>query len=126
MLLADAVTRGEMAVEDPLAQHLPELAGTPAGDVTLFELATHSSGLPSLAAGTGSGSLAAALGNENPYEVSVARADRGQQPVELKNQGEYAYSNLGMSLLGHAEARAAGVAGLADPGHPADAAPRWA
>ena len=46
MLLADAETRKEMTLEDRLAQHLPELAGTPAGDITLFELATHSSGLP--------------------------------------------------------------------------------
>ena len=29
--------------------------------------------------------------------------------TELKRPGQYAYSNLGMSLLGHAEARAAGA-----------------
>jgi CubicO group peptidase (beta-lactamase class C family) len=109
MLLADAVTRQEMTLEDRLAQHLPELAGTPAGDLTLFELATHSSGLPSLPPDIGYGSLARALGNENPYEVSVERVIEATRTVELRNQGEYAYSNLGMSLLGHAEARAAGV-----------------
>ena len=49
MLLADAVQRGEMAVEDPLSKYLTELAGSPARDVTLFELATHSSGLPPIA-----------------------------------------------------------------------------
>ena len=54
MLLADAVQRGEMAVEDPLSKYLTELAGSPAGNVTLFELATHSSGLPPIAP-TGSG-----------------------------------------------------------------------
>ena len=109
MLLADAVSRGEMALEDRLAQHLPELAGTPAGDVTLFELATHSSGLPSIPPDIASGSLAPHLGNANPYDVSVERVIEASRTVELKNQGEYAYSNLGMSLLGHAEARAAGV-----------------
>lgn len=109
LLLADAVERGELAVEDPLSKHLTELAGTPAGDVTLFELATHSAGLPALAP-TGSGSLLAAIGNANPYDVSVAELLEATTSVELKNQGQYAYSNLGMSLLGHAEARAAGAA----------------
>ena len=109
LLLADAVQRGEMALEDPLSKHLTELAGTPAGDVTLFELATHSSGLPGLAP-TGPGPLLAAVGNANPYDVSVADLIEATKTVELKNPGGYAYSNLGMSLLGHAQARAAGVA----------------
>ena len=109
MLLADAVQRGEMAVEDPLSKYLTELAGSPAGDVTLFELATHSSGLPPIAP-TGYGPALAALGNANPYDVSVAELIEATKTVELKNQGEYAYSNLGMSLLGHAEARAARAA----------------
>lgn len=108
LLLADAVQRGELTVEDPLEQHLPELAGTPAGRVSLFELATHSSGLPTTAP-TGWGPLLGALGNDNPYDVSVAALVEASKAVELKNQGRYAYSNLGMSLLGHAEARAAGV-----------------
>ena len=109
LLLADAVQRGEMALEDPLSTHLPELAGTAAGDVTLFELATHSSGLPALAP-TGSGPLLAAVANANPYDISVAELLDATRSVELKNPGEYAYSNLGMSLLGHAEVRATGAA----------------
>jgi CubicO group peptidase (beta-lactamase class C family) len=110
MLLADAVTRKEMTLEDRLAQHLPELAGTPAGDITLFELATHSSGLPSIPPDLTFPVLAASAGNDNPYEVSVARVIEASRTVELKHPGKYAYSNLGMSLLGHAEARAAKVA----------------
>lgn len=50
------------------------------------------------------------LGNSNPYDVSVAELLEATKTVELKNPGSYAYSNLGMSLLGHAEARAAGAA----------------
>ena len=109
LLLADAVQRGEMALEDPLSKHVTELAGTPAGDATLFELATHSSGLPRLAPAA-SGPLFAAVGNTNPYDISVAELIEATRTVALKHQGRYAYSNLGMSLLGHAEARAAGVA----------------
>jgi CubicO group peptidase (beta-lactamase class C family) len=109
LLLADAVQRGEMAVEDPLSKYVTELAGSPAGDVTLFELATHSSGLPPNAP-TGSGPVLAALGNANPYDVSVAELIEATRTIELEDQGAYAYSNLGMSLLGHAEARAARAA----------------
>ena len=109
MLLADAITRQEMTVEDRLSQHLPELAGTPAGDLSLFELATHSSGLPSIPPDIAFDIYAATLGNENPYEVSIEQVIEASRTVELKNQGEYAYSNLGMSLLGHAEARSAGA-----------------
>jgi CubicO group peptidase (beta-lactamase class C family) len=109
MLLADAVARQEMAVEDRLAQHLPELAGTPAGDLTLFELATHSSGLPPFPPEIAYEVLAGTLSNENSHQVSVERVIEDSRTVELKDQGQYAYSNLGMSLLGHAEARAAGV-----------------
>ena len=32
LLLADAVERGELALDDQLADHLPELRGTPAGE----------------------------------------------------------------------------------------------
>jgi CubicO group peptidase (beta-lactamase class C family) len=108
LLLAYAVEVGEMRLEDPLSVHLTELAGTPAGDVTLFELATHSSGLPPFAPGTGP--LLATAGNSNPYDISVAELIEATKSVALENQGEYAYSNLGMSLLGHAEARAARMA----------------
>lgn len=110
MLLADAVERNELAVEDRLAQHLPELAGTPAGDVTLFELATHSAGLPPFPPDLMMAGLGGTLRNENPYDVSVARVLETSRAVELEKPGAYAYSNLGMSLLGHAEARAAGAA----------------
>ena len=50
LLLADAVERGELALDDQLADHLPELRGTAAGDVTLEQLATHRSGLPGVPA----------------------------------------------------------------------------
>lgn len=48
MLLADAVTRKEVELDDPVASYLTELASTPAGGATLCELATHTSGLPTL------------------------------------------------------------------------------
>jgi CubicO group peptidase (beta-lactamase class C family) len=109
LLLADAVERGEMRLDDRLATHLPELAGTPAGGVTLEQLATHRSGLPSLPRGIVLGGLGAQLGNDNPYAVSVATVIEAAKTAEVRTAGQYAYSNLGVSLLGHAEARAAGL-----------------
>ena len=42
----DAIARGEVKASDPLSTHLPELAGTPAGEATLEEVASHRSGIP--------------------------------------------------------------------------------
>ena len=53
LLLAEAVERGEVALDDPLGRHLAELAGTPIGEVTLRELATHEGGLPAVFAEPG-------------------------------------------------------------------------
>ena len=58
-LYVDAVARGEVTPDTRLAEVLP-LAGSAAGGVTLGSLATHTSGLPRLAAGTGA--WAAGLG----------------------------------------------------------------
>ena len=109
LLLADAVERGELALDDRLSDHLPELRGTAAGDVTLEKLATHRSGLPAVPTAMIPGSLAQTLGNENPYAVSVEAVIEATRTTELEQPGQYAYSNLGVSLLGHAEARAAGA-----------------
>lgn len=49
LLLADAVTRGEVALNDPVSQYLPPSVRMPerAGrSITVHDLATHTSGLP--------------------------------------------------------------------------------
>ena len=110
MLLADAVQRGEMAVEDRLAEHLPELAGHP-GRRRHAVAAGHPQLRPARRSPrTGSGHPAGRPEQREPVRRLGRGADRGHPDVELTNPGEYAYSNLGMSLLGHAEARAAGAA----------------
>lgn len=108
-LFADAITRGEVRADDPLARHLPELVDSPAGSVTLASLAQHGSGLPALGA-TAQGELLSALLNQNPYhttdtaqlvaDATIAPVDPTQPPT---------YSNLGLSLLGTALTRAAGA-----------------
>ncbi len=51
LLLADMVQRGEVALDDPVAKYLPASVKVPQRDgkqITLVDLATHTSGLPRL------------------------------------------------------------------------------
>ena len=116
MLLADAVRRGEMRHDAPVSDYLPELVGTPAGAATLDQLATHHSGLPALPSNPPASLVLAVWGNANPYAMSVETLLQLTRDTPLATPGRFAYSNLGMSLLGHAEARAARRCRLAGPG----------
>ncbi len=52
-LLAEAVRRGEVKLDDPVSKYLPATVKTPTRngiEITLLELATHTSGLPRLPA----------------------------------------------------------------------------
>lgn len=108
-LLADMVARGEVAFDDPVAKYLPKEVTVPSWEgreITLLDLATHHSGLPRLA------------GNHMPADMSNPYADYTVETLyeflsshELRREPgtEFEYSNLGMGLLGHALARAAGT-----------------
>ena len=109
-LFADAIERGEVGAEDPLSTHIPELEGTPAGEVTLASLAQHSSGLPRLGPAFAIESLAASLSGGNPYGPQTRDAmitDAASAPVDPA-QGPV-YSNLGVALLGTALVNASGA-----------------
>ncbi|HIT76767.1 MAG TPA: beta-lactamase family protein [Candidatus Avipropionibacterium avicola] len=110
-LFADAIERGEVSPDDPLAQHLPELEGTPAGEVTLASLAQHRSGLPPLGATAQQRATVAVLTLENPYETTTTEqliADATQASVNPEQPPTY--SNFAISLLGTALARTSGHA----------------
>jgi CubicO group peptidase (beta-lactamase class C family) len=102
LLLADMVQRGEVALGDPVAKHLPSLEvpernGRP---ITLLDLATHTSGLPfmpELDDATATGYDAAAF-------RFLARVD-----LPRESGGEWDYSNVGYWLLAKALASRAGV-----------------
>lgn len=109
-LLADAIERGEVTADDRLAEHLTELEGTAAGDVTLASLSQHSSGLPGLGATAAESAVSSLILNENAYASSTTAqlvADAAVAPVD-PDQG-VVYSNFAVSLLGTALAEAAGV-----------------
>lgn len=108
-LLADAVLRGEVELDDPVAKYLPAGVNMPSrGDrpITLLDLATHRSGLPRIATGF------TAQDPANPYATfDDAKFEEWLSAHELQRApGEKAeYSNVGAGLLGYALARAAGV-----------------
>jgi D-alanyl-D-alanine-carboxypeptidase/D-alanyl-D-alanine-endopeptidase len=113
LLLAEAASRAEVSLDDPVGRHLPPglAAGCQAaGQITLRQLATHTSGLPRLPANL---LPAALLHPSDPYarytaeQLSQAlRRVRGRagQPAAAG----YRYSNFGYGLLGFLLSRAAG------------------
>ena len=99
-LLGEMVSRGVVALDDPVAKYLPADVTVPSfGDheVTLGDLATHRSGLPAgPAAGEGD------VTREELYErVSDHALERAPGRV-------YRFSTIGYALLGEALSRAAG------------------
>ena len=103
LLLALAVEAGDVSGSDRLDRFLPGTGR--AGQATLAELATHTSGLPRLPAST----LLRALAHPgDPYKgSSVPSLIRDTRRVRPGRAGRAAYSNLGVALLGHALAAAA-------------------
>lgn len=111
-LLADMVRRGEVALDDPVAQHLPTDWTVPqVGDrpITLLDLATHTSGLPRMPAEF------TPEDPENPYaDVDLAALRdflAAAKPARAPGTS-YEYSNLGFAVLGQALAHAGGKSWL--------------
>jgi serine-type D-Ala-D-Ala carboxypeptidase/endopeptidase len=106
LLFALAIQAAEVSAGDRLDRYLPRTGR--AGQATLAELATHTSGLPRLPAPV----LVRALVHAgNPYRgVSLPRLVRYTRMARPSQAGRGAvYSNLGVALLGHALATAAGM-----------------
>lgn len=111
MLLADAVDRGEVGLDDEVGQLIPELAGTETGGVTLLELATHTSGLPLVptADAYDEESDGWRAQGRNPYPITAQELVDLAEDQSLRSPGSYEYSNMGISLLGHALAEEVGM-----------------
>ena len=97
LILADMVERGEVALADPAEKYLgfplPEFKGR---KITLLDLATHTSGLPT----AGPVNFAGGLSQETREFLSSYKLAR-----EIGTRFEY--SNLGVALLGEALAKRA-------------------
>jgi len=109
LLLAEMVQRGEAALDDPVAKYLPASVKVPQRDrkqITLVDLATHTSGLPRLP------SNLAPKDMSNPYAgytVNDLYAFLSSHQLPRDPGAQYEYSNLGGGLLGLALSRRAGM-----------------
>ncbi len=109
LLLADMVSRKEVALDDPAAKYLPENVKMPERSgkpITLLDLSTHSSGLPRIP------SNLKLKGPGNPYaDYSADDLYQFLSGYTLARDpgSEVEYSNLGAGLLGHLLAYRAGT-----------------
>ena len=103
-MLAEAVLRGEVRLDDPVRTLLPEgIVKRPVGDeITLADLATHHSGLPGMPRGF------KPRDNDNPFadfgdaQIHAFLSARG---VGKRPDVSFRYSNMGAGLLGNVLAR---------------------
>jgi len=106
VVLADLTREGLLSPDDPLQKFLPEGVTVPTRNgkvITLRHLATHTSGLPTFERG----SVDRTKGTESGWKWVYERLAGLQL---LSDPGEkYLYSNLGVSLLGHALELRSGV-----------------
>lgn len=108
ILLADAVGREEVALDDPVQKHLPDGVEMPrrGGDVRMVDLATHRSGLARMPLNFKPAEP------RNPFaDYTVALLYDGLPKTKLysKPGTRYMYSNYAFGLLGHILARKAGA-----------------
>ena len=109
LILMDMVQKGEVALTDPVSKFLPPTVKIPERNgmkITLQDLSTQSSGLPRMP------SNLAPKDMMNPYaDYSVEQLYQFLSGYELtRDIGEkYEYSNLAVSLLGHALSLRAGT-----------------
>lgn len=113
LLLADMARRGEVGLDDPVSRHLPGDFKVPLKDgreVTLADLATHTSGLPRwpLLSSASPPSQAAidAAGRINLADFKAWLAN--VHPDIPPDAGGWWYSNVGYALLGMALAHRGG------------------
>jgi D-alanyl-D-alanine-carboxypeptidase/D-alanyl-D-alanine-endopeptidase len=120
LLLLDAVRRGEMKLDDPVARYLPEGTKVPAfrgKEITLLNLAAQDSGLPwhpddldrILNQDPKKPSLQEFRQAAEAYTVEDLYAFLSKHELTRQPGAAFQYSNVGMSLLGHAIERRAGA-----------------
>ena len=108
-LLAMAVEKGEVKLDDPVSKYLPDSVRVPSRNgklITLLDLATQTSGLPRMP------SNFQPADNLNPFADYDARrmyAFLSGHTLARDPGQQYEYSNLGMGLLGFVLARRAGM-----------------
>jgi D-alanyl-D-alanine-carboxypeptidase/D-alanyl-D-alanine-endopeptidase len=109
LLAADMAQRGELKLDDPIAEYLPATTKVPergGKQITLIDLATHTSGLPRMPDNF------RPKDPNNPYaDYSLDALYSFLSSYELRRDIgiKYVYSNLGFGLLGLGLAQRAGM-----------------
>jgi CubicO group peptidase (beta-lactamase class C family) len=103
ILLADAVQRGELELDQPMAALLPQGVSAPAGGgaITLRDLSTHYSGLPTDPAGH--------YKPGQTWTVDQGWATLSKSKLEQAPGQGWRYSNFGVAVLGNLIAQRAGT-----------------
>jgi CubicO group peptidase (beta-lactamase class C family) len=109
LMMADAISRGEVTENTTVGSKLPIASNLAPSSLTLRELATHRSGLPSLPS-TYDMQIQVFYyqtlgGNLVPFTLNQMLTQT--RSTSVTNRGTYKYSNLGASLEGHMLATAA-------------------
>ncbi|QDQ22613.1 serine hydrolase domain-containing protein [Corynebacterium glutamicum] len=109
-LLRLQIERGEITESTAVGDVLGErVADSLIRDITVEELANHTSGLPRLG-NVGLRPFMATFFDKNPYkDLSADRVISISTTSKLNSRGEFHYSNLGFALLGQVLARNAGL-----------------
>jgi len=108
LLLAEMARKGEVALDDPVAKFLPETVRMPqrgGREITLQNLATHTSGLPRLPSNF---EIVDRANPYAPYTVDQLYQFLSHHELTRDIGSQYEYSNLGAGLLGHALSLRAG------------------
>ena len=106
ILLAEAVARGEVALDDPVSKYLPDGVTVPSRngrEITLLDITTHRSSLtrmPTNMVPTGTGAYP-------KYTIDMLYEFLSGHELRRDIGVEYEYSNIAVALLGHALERAA-------------------
>ena len=108
-LLRQAVERGEVTLDTTVGEILDD-ADMSTSDITLKELATHTSGLPRILGISAFTVVISMQRKQNPYDgFTTQRILDEARTATLTDRGTYNYSNFGMALLGHLLARRTGT-----------------
>lgn len=111
LLLANMVRRSEVALEDPVSHHLPSDFQFPAADnrqITLADLATHTSGLPSFPTFPGTAFTPEWYDALARFSVQDLKAWLKEFRPKRPAREAWEYSNMGYALLGLALAHRSG------------------
>ena len=96
LVIADAVSRGEIRMDAPVATYLPQLKGSPAGTATMHELVTHTSGYAEFGAATLRRAAWKAPLGQNFFTADERADDRGDQEPDAHWPGQFRLLHAGV------------------------------